>query len=416
MKTKGKSSIILTICIVAILILCYIGIFGLNVAGYRFKPFKEVIVKGLDLQGGVSAVMEVKDKKVSEETLENVKNQLELRVNSMGVAETVVTLEGDNRIRVDIPGVFESSNIVTELKKTGKLTFRSPNGDVLLEGTDIDSAKVVTDTKTGYSEVSLNMTNKGKEKFAQATKTYLNQKISIYMDEDELVSPTVNSEITDGKAVISGKYTVKKAKNLASLINSGALPVDLSVASVETVGAQLGSEALPNAVKAGAVGLALVCLLMILYYRLPGVISCCALAFYVFIVLFIFEEIGCTLTLPGIAAFLLTVGMAVDANVLIFERIREELRKGVSIKTSIQRGFENALSSIIDSNLTTIIVALVLYFLGTGSVKGFSITLMIGILCSLFTALFLTKFLLKHAVNAGLVSKLSHFRVKKGVE
>lgn len=416
MKTKGKSSIIITVCVAVILLLCYIGVFGLEVAGYRFKPFKELIVKGLDLQGGVSAVMEIQDDKITEETLENVKSQLELRVNSMGVAETVVVAEGDNRIRIDIPGVFESSDIVTELKKTGKLTFRNPNGDVLLEGTDIDSATVVTNTQNGTSEVSLKMTEKGKEKFAEATKTYLNQTISIYMDEEELVSPTVQAEITDGKAVISGNYTANKAKNLAALINSGALPVDLKVASVETVGAQLGSEALPNAVKAGAIGLALICIFMILYYRLPGVVSCFALAFYVFIVLFIFEEIGCTLTLPGIAAFLLTIGMAVDANVLIFERIREELRKGVTVKTSVQRGFENALSSIVDSNLTTIIAALVLYFLGSGTVKGFAVTLMIGIVCSLFTSLVLTKLLLKQCVNAGIITKLSHFRVKKGVE
>lgn len=416
MKTKGKSSIILTLCVAVILLLCYIGVFGLEVAGYRFKPFKELIVKGLDLQGGVSVVMEVKDEDVSKETLENVKSQLEVRVNSMGVAETVVVIEGDNRIRIDIPGIFESSNVVSELSKTGKLTFRNSNGDVLLEGTDVDKATVVTNTETGYAEVSLNMTEEGKTKFAEATKTYLNQTISIYMDEEELVSPTVQAEITDGQAVISGNYTVNKAKNLAALINSGALPVDLEVASVQTVGAQLGSEALPNAIKAAAIGLFLVCAFMIICYRLPGVISCLSLAFYVFIVLFIFEEIGATLTLPGIAAFLLTIGMAVDANVLIFERIREELKKGVSVKASVQRGFENALSSIVDSNLTTIIAALVLYFLGSGTVKGFAVTLMIGIICSLFTALVLTKLLLNNAVSAGIISKLSHFRVKRGAK
>lgn len=415
MKTKGKSSIILTISIAIILLLCYIGIFGLELFGYRAKPFKEIVVRGLDLQGGVSVTMEVKDDDVTKDELESVKSQLELRVNSMGVAETTAVIEGDNRIRIDIPGVYDTANVSTELSKTGSLTFRNSNGDVLLEGTDVEEATVTTNQQTGYAEVALKMTKSGTEKFKEATTTYLNQTISIYMDEEELVSPTVNTTITNGEAVISGNYTVSKAKNLAALINSGALPVELEVATTQTVGAQLGSEALPSAVKAGAIGLTLVCLLMILYYRLPGVISSIALAFYVFIVLFIFEEIGATLTLPGIAAFLLTVGMAVDANVLIFERIREELIKGVSVKTSVQRGFENALSSIVDSNITTIIAALVLYFFGTGSVRGFAITLMIGILCSLFTALVLVKFLMKHALNVGLMSKPSHFRVKKGV-
>lgn len=416
MKTKGKSSIILAISVAVILLLCYIGVFGLEIAGYRLKPMNELIVRGLDLKGGVSVTMEIVEGETSEEVLESVKSQLELRVNSMGVAETVVVVEGDNRIKIDIPGVYESSDMVTELQKTGELTFKNPEGEVLLTGKDVKEASVVTNTQTGYAEVSLKMTEEGTKKFAEATTTYLNQAISIYMDDEELVSPTVNSTITDGEAVISGNYSVNKAKNLAALINSGSLPVTLKAVSVQTVGAQLGAEALPSAVTAAVIGLSLVCLFMILYYRVPGIISCFVLAFYIFIVLFIFEEIGTTLTLPGIAAFLLTIGMAVDANVLIYERIREELRNGVSIKTSVQRGFENALSSIVDSNLTTIIAALVLYFLGSVAVKGFAITLMIGILCSLFTSLVLTKFFMKHSVNAGLLAKPSHFRVKKGVK
>lgn len=414
MKTKGKSRIILLISVLLIGFLCFVGIKGVNIAGYRLKPFKETVVRGLDLQGGVSVTMEVSgDKKVSEDQLNDVKSQLELRVNSMGVAETVVVVEGDNRIKVDIPGVYESSDMVSQLSTTGELTFRNSDGDVLLSGSDVKSATVTTDQQTGYAQVSLTMTDEGTKKFAEATTTYLNKTISIYMDEEELVSPTVNATITDGKAVISGNYTVNKAKNLAALINSGSLPVTLKAVSVQTVGAQLGAESLPSAVKAGIIGLALVALFMIVYYRVPGVISVVALSFYTFLVLFIFEEIGATLTLPGIAAFLLTVGMAVDANVLIFERIREELRNGVSIKAAIDRGFNNAFTSIIDSNLTTIIVALVLYFFGSVTVKGFSVTLMIGIICSLFTALVITKFLLKQSVSAGILKTIGMFRVKK---
>lgn len=416
MKTKGKSSIKFILCILAIIIFAFVGINGLEIAGWRIKPFGEVITKGLDLQGGVSVVMEIQEETVQPEDLEKTKEQLSLRVNKIGVAETVVTTEGDKRIRIDIPGMFNSSDIVTDLSKSGELTFKSPEGEVLLTGQDIKKASAVTNQETAKPEVALEMNEAGTKKFADATQKYQGKAISIYMDDEELSSPTVQSIISDGKAVITGSKSPEEAKKLAGLINAGALPATVKAVSVQTVGAQLGAEALPNALKAGAIGIALVFLFMILYYRVPGILSCVALALYICIVLFIFGEVGTTLTLPGIAALLLTIGMAVDANVLIFERIREELKKGVSVRTSVERGFENAMSSIVDSNVTTIIAALVLYFFGSGTVKGFAVTLMIGILVSLFTALVVTKFFMKQAVEMGLLTKLSHFRVKKEVE
>ena len=357
--------------------------------------------------------MEIQDENVTKDDLDKTKKQLELRVNKIGVSETVVTTEGDKRIRVDIPGKFDSASIVESLSKTGKLTFKSPDGEVLLTGADIEKASVSSDPETGVPEVSLEMNEVGQPKFAAATEKYLGQKISIYMDDEVLSSPTVNSVITEGKASITGSTSLEEAKTLAGLINAGALPVTVKAASVQTVGAQLGATAMPNAVKAGILGIGLVFLFMILFYKIPGVISSIALTLYITLTLFVFGEVGATLTLPGIAAFLLTIGMAVDANVLIFERTREELAKGVSIKTAVKKGFEEALSSIVDSNVTTIIAALVLYFFGTGSVKGFAVTLMIGILVSLFTALVVTRFLINRAVEMGLLSKLSHFRVKK---
>lgn len=416
MKTKGKSSIKFILCILAIIIFAFVGINGLEIAGWRIKPFGEVITKGLDLQGGVSVVMEIQEETVQPEDLEKTKEQLSLRVNKIGVAETVVTTEGDKRIRIDIPGMFNSSDIVTDLSKSGELTFKSPDGEVLLTGQDIKKASAVTNQETAKPEVALEMNEAGTKKFADATQKYQGKAISIYMDDEELSSPTVQSIISDGKAVITGSKSPEEAKKLAGLINAGALPATVKAVSVQTVGAQLGAEALPNALKAGAIGIALVFLFMILYYRVPGILSCVALALYICLVLFIFGEVGTTLTLPGIAALLLTIGMAVDANVLIFERIREELKKGVSVRTSVERGFENAMSSIVDSNVTTIIAALVLYFFGSGTVKGFAVTLMIGILVSLFTALVVTKFFIKQAVEMGLLTKLSHFRVKKEVE
>lgn len=416
MKTKRKSSVIFILCTLAILLFAFLGFNGAEVAKWRIKPFSEVITKGLDLQGGVSVVMEIQDEEVSKEDLEKTKDQLALRVNKIGVAETVVATEGNRRIRVDIPGEVNSGDIVNSLGKTGELTFKSPDGEVILSGQDVNKAAAVTNSQTREPEVSIEMNSEGTKKFADATEKYLGQSISIYMDDELLMSPTVNTVITEGKASITGNKSASEAKRLAGLINAGALPVTVKAVSVQTVGAQLGAEALPNAMKAALIGVGLIFIFMILNYRIPGAIASLALIFFICIVLFIFGEIDATLTLPGIAGFLLTIGMAVDANVLIFERIREELRKGMSIKSSVEKGFENALSSIVDSNVTTILAALVLYFFGSGIVKGFAITLLIGVLVSLFTALTVTKFFMKRAVNMGLLSKPSHFRVNNGLD
>lgn len=413
MKTKGKSSALFILCTLAIILFAFVGYKGAEVAGWRIKPFSETITKGLDLQGGVSVVMEIQDEEVSKEDLEKTKEQLFLRVNKIGVAETVVSTEGDRRIRIDIPAQVDSGEIVESLGKTGELTFKSPNGDVILTGQDVSKATATSD-ENGLPQVALELNEEGTKKFADATKEYLGQSISVNMDDEVLTNPTVNSVITNGSAVITGSKSADDAKRLAGLINAGALPVTVKAASVKTVGAQLGEEALPNALKAALVGIGLIFVFMIIYYRVPGAIACLALTLFIALILFLFGEIGVTLTLPGIAGVLLTIGMAVDANVLIFERIREELKKGVSIRSAVEKGFENATSSIMDSNITTIIAALVLYFLGSGTVKGFAITLLVGIVVSLFTALIVTKFFMNKAVEMGLLTKLSQFRVKRG--
>ncbi|MGL4772450.1 MAG: protein translocase subunit SecD [Clostridium sp.] len=419
MKTKGKNSLIFTVCIVAIIALAVLGFSSFEIGGYKFKSFNEAITKGLDLQGGVSVLLEIKDdisdSDELQKTLEKTKKLIELRVNKLGVAETVVTVEGDKRIRVDIPGASNSNEIADSLTKTGNLTFKSPEGEVILTGKEhIKEASTVINQETGKPEVALKLNDEGKKIFADATSKYVGQQISIYMDDEMVSNPTVQVPITNGEATITGNGSLDEATNLAGIINSGALPVTMGVASVKTVGAQLGAEAFPNAVKAGIVGIGIIFLFMIGYYRRQGVLACFALTLYITVTLYAFVEIGVTLTLPGIAAFLLTVGMAVDANILIYERVREELSKGVSIKTSIKKGFENALSSIVDSNVTTMITAIVLYFFGSGAVKGFAVTLMIGIVVSMFTALVITKILMNSAAEIGLLSKLSHFRVKRG--
>ncbi|MGG7210487.1 protein translocase subunit SecD [Clostridium baratii] len=412
MKAKGKSTFIFTLCTLAIIILTFVCFKGVTIGGWEVKSFDQTITKGLDLQGGVSVLLGIQDENVSKEDLQKTKNLIQLRVNKLGVAETVVTTEGDNRIRVDIPGEYNSQGIVDSLSKTGNLTFKSPDGKVLLTGKDVKEATAILSQQTSQPEVSLELNDEGSKKFAEATGKYLNQRISINMDDEQLTNPLVQSQITNGKAVITGMSSMDEAKNIAGLINSGALPVTIKALSQQTVGAQLGATALPNAVKAGVVGVGLIFLFMIIYYRVPGFIASIALTLYITLVLLIFVEIGATLTLPGIAGFLLTIGMAVDANVLIFERIREELRRGVSSKAAVKKGFENALSSIVDSNVTTIIAALVLYFMGSGAVKGFAITLLIGIVVSLFTALVVTKFLMNLALNMGILKKPSYFRAK----
>ena len=409
MKGKAKGTFIFTFCTIVIILLAVVCFRGVKIGGWEVKSFNETITKGLDLQGGVSVLLGIQDKDVSHEDLQKTKDLIQLRVNKLGVAETVVTTEGKDRIRVDIPGEYNSQGIVDALSKTGDLTFKAPNGDVILTGKDVKKASSVLDQQTNKPVVSLELNATGTKKFSEATQKYLGQKISINMDGQQLTNPTVQSQITNGEAVITGMSSVDEAKNIAGLINSGALPVTIKALSQQTVGAQLGETALPNAMKAGVIGISLIFIFMIIYYRVPGFIASIALTLYTTLVLLVFVEIGATLTLPGI---LLTIGMAVDANVLIFERIREELRNGVSVKAAVKRGFDNALSSIVDSNVTTIIAALVLYFVGSGSVKGFAITLMIGIIVSLFTALIVTKFLMNQALNAGLLNKPSYFRVK----
>ncbi len=416
MKKKSKSSMLFIIIVAAICVFAFAGFKGFVLFGYEFKSFDKVITKGLDLQGGVSVLMEIQGDDVTDDQLENTKQHLELRVNALGVAETVVNTEGDRRIRVDIPGYSDSNGLVESLSKSGNLTFKDPDGNEVITGKDVKNATAQMNQETGQYEVGLELNSNGQKKFAEATKELVGQKIGIYMDDELLIEPTVQVQITDGRASISGRSSLEENKQLAALINAGALPTTVKAVSVKNVGAQLGQEALPNAYKAAAVGISLVFIFMIIIYRRQGIIADIALTLYVLLVLLIFAEVGVTLTLPGIAALLLTIGMAVDANILIFERTKEELKKGLSIRSAVKSGSQNALSSIVDSNATTIICALILYFIGTGAVKGFATTLMIGIVVSLFTALFVTKQLTNLAVEMGLIKKISHFGVKKEEE
>ena len=410
---KHKSTILFLTSVVAVAIMAYTGFFGFEIGSYRFKPFTETINKGLDLQGGISVLEEVQGAKADSKTLDRTIELISMRVNKMGVSETTVVQEGNNRIRIEIPGVFDSKEILDTVGKSGELKFVGPDKVTILTGKDVKDATAYLDQEN-QPIIGLELNESGKTKFADATQKFLGQPITILMDEKELTNPTVQAVIVDGKATISGSKSLEDASRQAQIIKSGALPVTLKAISVKTVGATLGKNALPLSIKAGAIGILIIFIFMLLYYRAPGMIANISLMLYVVLVLGTFSAINATLTLSGIAGFLLTVGMAVDANVLIFERIKEELKTGKSIKSSVEAGFHRALSSILDSNITTIIAALVLYTVGTGAVKGFALTLMIGITISVFTALTSTKFLLKLAVEMGLLNKTTHFGVKRG--
>ena len=411
-KSKSKSSILFVISVVAIILLAFVGFKGIKIAGWEVKSFNNAITKGLDLQGGVSVLMEIQEDDVSSDVRQRTKQLLELRVNKIGVAETVVTEEGEKRIRIDIPGAYDSNEIVDGLSKTGNLEFKDADGNVVLTGKDVKDATAILDD-TSRPVVSLELNADGQEKFAEVTANNIGKTISIYMDDEVVSSPVVQNTITNGKAVINGMSSMDEATKLAGVISSGALPVSIKAVSINNVGAQLGSEALPNAVKAGVIGIGIIFLFAIIYYRIPGIFASIALTLYITLVLLVFIELKVALTLPGIAALLLTIGMAVDANILIFERIKEELKNGISVKSAVKAGFENAMSSIVDSNSTTFIAALILYFIGSGSVKGFAVTLMIGIVLSLFTALIVTKTLMNLSIDMGLLKKKWQFGNKK---
>jgi preprotein translocase subunit SecD len=396
-----KSGIIFIICVLVIGFLAYSGAYGITLGDYRLKSFNEVINRGLDLQGGISVLEEIQGNNVDQQTINRTVQLLSMRVNKLGVSETVVAQEGPKRIRIEIPGQFDAKTVVDGIAKTGVLQFVGPDKSVILTGKDVKNATAYIDSQSNNPTIGLTLNASGTKKFAEATQKFMGKQISITMDGQTLTSPTVQANITNGQAVITGSKSIDEAKREADLINSGALPVTIKPVEVQTIGASLGANALPLSILAGEIGIGIVLLFMFLYYRIPGLIADIALVLYIYIVLAAFANLNVTLTLSGIAGFLLTVGMAVDANVLIFERIKEELKSGKSVRSSIDAGFHRAMSSIVDSNITTIISGIILYSLGSGSVKGFALTLIIGVILSMFTAIVVTRFFIKLAASMG---------------
>lgn len=384
----------------------YVTLMGIG----SFAPIKDQLKLGLDLSGGVYVVMEAQTKTTGDE-LKKLMSQtqavIEKRVNQMGLSEPIVTIEGKNRIRVELPGAENATDAINAIGKTAQLQFVTADNKIVLDGSQVKDAGIEQDQEHGGYAIGLKFTNEGSAAFKQATTDIVNGKIQstqegvpsnaimIILDDQVISSPGVTEVIPNGEAIITaggtGGFSEEEATNLSALIRGGALPVELKEVQTSVIGPTIGLDALKDSIVAGFIGIILIFVLMIGMYRIMGFAANIALLLYILIVLWVLVFMGGVLTLPGIAGIILSIGMAVDANVIIFARVREEIINGKSIRVAVDTGFKRAMSTIIDSQLTTIIAGIVLYQLGSGPVKGFAMTLMIGIIASVFTAVVITQ-------------------------
>ena len=400
-------------------------------AGVLFPVYGNNAVLGLDLQGGVMVRLEAPEGTTSEE-MEAAKTVIENRINALGVAEPEVRLEGNNRIQVELPGVEDAEEAVRVIGTTAKLQFvRYDNSQVIVEGSQLKSASAYVnqearDPAEMYG-VSLEFNNEGTKAFADATADLVNtygledatrehRIVAIILDDRIISAPSVNASIPNGKAQISGSFaTYDEAQSLAMMLQGGALPIDLTIVEKQMTGPQLGADSIEKSIKAAIIGIVILAVFMIAIYRVPGLIATFALLLYALIVIGVNVAIKATITLPVIAAFLLSIGMAVDANVIIFERIKEELHTCKTLRVSVESGFKKAFTTIFDSNITTLLAAVILIAFGSGAVRGFAVTLTIGILASMFTAITFTRFMLTTLVSSNLVRDAKWYGLKRGV-
>lgn len=408
---KVKSTVSLILVVLLIVGWSYLAINGASIGKYDVLPFSEGIALGLDLRGGVYVVYQASIPQ-GEETEANLGSlmggtirKLQDRLTEKGFTEATVSQQGSDRIRVEIPDVQDPQEVLDILGTPGRLTFVGPDGEVILEGKHIKRAEA------GYINgaepiINFELTSEGTTLFAQATAKFVGQSIAIYLDERMLSNPTVNDVISGGQGYISGERSFEDAKNTAMLIQSGALPLDLAQLELRSISATLGEDAITTSLAAGALGMLCVIIFMIAVYRLPGLMASIALCLYLLIDLFLMAVLpGVQMTLPGIAGVILSIGMSVDNNVIIFERIKEELRAGKTVRSAVEGGFKNAFSAIVDTNITTLISAIVLGYFGTGSIKGFAITLGIGVFVTMFSAVIVVRFLLRRMVGLGVVNR-----------
>ena len=402
---RARALVSLVAIIVVVAVCAYLGLcgFGKGTMINYLKPWGDAISLGLDLRGGVYTVYQAENNGDPDfdTKMESTVSILTSRLTRQGFTEATVTRQGSDRIRVEIPNVSDPNQILTIIGTPAQLYFVDESGNNLMEGGMVKNAQAAQD-QDGKPCIAFELTDEGAKIFAEATAANLGKTISITLDGETISRATVNTVIAGGKGEITGNFTADEAKNLATLILSGALPLNLTQLEVSAISATLGVEALDRAIQAGIIGVALVMLFMLFRYRLCGLVADIALTIYIMIVVLLLALTGAQLTLPGVAGIILGIGMAVDANVVIFERIREEVKNGRPIGSAVRKGFSNALSAIIDSKVTTIIAAVVLYAFGTGSVRGFALTLGIGVATSLVTAVFVTHKLLDIFADLGI--------------
>ena len=402
---RARALVSLVAIIVVVAVCAYLGLcgFGKGTMINYLKPWGDALSLGLDLRGGVYTVYQAENNGDPDfdTKMESTVSILTSRLTRQGFTEATVTRQGSDRIRVEIPNVSDPNQILTIIGTPAQLYFVDESGNNLMEGGMVKNAQAAQD-QDGKPCIAFELTDEGAKIFAEATAANLGKTISITLDGETISRATVNTVIAGGKGEITGNFTADEAKNLATLILSGALPLNLTQLEVSAISATLGVEALDRAIQAGIIGVALVMLFMLFRYRLCGLVADIALTIYIMIVVLLLALTGAQLTLPGVAGIILGIGMAVDANVVIFERIREEVKNGRPIGSAVRKGFSNALSAIIDSNVTTIIAAVVLYAFGTGSVRGFALTLGIGVATSLVTAVFVTHKLLDIFADLGI--------------
>ncbi|MCD8155865.1 MAG: protein translocase subunit SecD [Clostridiales bacterium] len=405
---KKRKSIVVFVLLAAITALLGYYTYGV-VKGTVAKDSEAGIKLGLDLAGGVSITYQVVgDETPSSEDMSDTVYQLEQRVSAYST-EAEVYQVGDNRITVEIPGVTDANEILEELGNPGTLEFQTTDGEVYMTGDYVVDAQAgtITDSMTGSTSycVELTLNDEGAEIFAEYTATYLNDYLPIYYNGECITYPLVNSVISNGVAEITGMDTYEETEILATQIRSGSLTLELEELQSEVVGAKLGSQALSSSILAAIIGILIIIVFMLIFYRIPGLAASIALLIYTGILLSVLHLYHITLTLAGIAGIILSIGMAVDANVIIFARIKEEIGAGKSVGTSITEGFKKAFSAILDGNITTLIAAVVLYLRGSGSIRGFATTLALGIIFSMFTALVITRWLLKSLYGMGFKDK-----------
>lgn len=412
MKKQNVIKFILSIII--IFLIAYLAVFGLSIKGRTIVKSARGIKTGLDISGGVTIIYQANsddESEITEEDLQKSVAVIRKRLEKVNIFDYIVTTDPQtSQIYIEIPTNTKDSSVdpleaVKGLDKTAKVEFRDPDGKVLLSGDDIKSAKysdeAVDSTGLPSPHVVLTFSDEGATKFTEATEKLIGKVMGIYLDDEVISEPIVNSRIDSNTAIItmgsSSSYADRKeeAQNLAILIDSGALPFNLNVISKEYVGPYIGQQALEVSIYAGIVALVVVFIIMLVVYKMQGLVADIALIAYVAIILLILSTTGISLTLPGIAGIILSIGMAVDANVIIFERFKEEMKAKVAPDRAFERAFKSSSSAIIDGNVTTFTVAILLYIFGMSSIKGFGILLAIGVVISLLTALVITKFLLK---------------------